>query len=90
MLVVALADLRSAIGFGSVTILAYYAIANASAFRLPPTQRRWPRLVPVLGFAGCCTIALALPLATVAAGLGVLARGAVLYALRGRARRRSH
>ena len=89
VLVVALADLRSAIGFSSVTILAYYAIANASAFTLPPAQRRWPRLVPVLGFAGCCTIALALPLDTVAAGLGVLAGGALLYALRGRARGRS-
>jgi len=89
VLVVALADLRSAIGFSSVTILAYYAIANASALTLPPAQRRWPRLVPALGFAGCCTLALALPLITVAAGLGVLAAGAAVYALRERARGRS-
>ena len=42
----------SAIGFSSVTVLAYYAIANASAFTLPLERRSWPRIVPVLGFAG--------------------------------------
>ncbi|HUH15714.1 MAG TPA: APC family permease [Gaiellaceae bacterium] len=80
VVVVALADLRSAIGFSSVTVLAYYAIANAAAFTLP--AGRLARVVPVLGFTGCCTIALALPATTVAAGLGVLAAGALLYAAR--------
>ncbi|HUP31651.1 MAG TPA: APC family permease [Gaiellaceae bacterium] len=84
IVVVSLADLRSAIGFSSVTVLAYYAIANAAAFTLP--AGRLARAVPVLGFAGCCTIALALPATTVAAGLGVLAAGALLYAARGSAR----
>jgi APA family basic amino acid/polyamine antiporter len=82
VLVVALADLRSAIGFSSVTVLAYYAIANASAFTLPAGRGAWARVVPVVGFVGCLTIALALPLDTVAAGLGVLAAGALVYALR--------
>lgn len=82
VLVVALADLRSAIGFSSVTVLTYYAIANASAFTLPRSQRTWPRLVPVLGFVGCLTIALALPIRTVLAGGAVLAAGAAIYALR--------
>jgi APA family basic amino acid/polyamine antiporter len=82
VVIVAFADLRSAIGFSSVTVLAYYAIANASAFTLPPAQRSWPRLVPVLGFAGCLAIALALPGRTVAAGAAVLAAGAALYAAR--------
>jgi basic amino acid/polyamine antiporter, APA family len=80
--VVAFADLRSAIGFSSVTVLAYYPIANASAFTLPPAQRSWPRVVPVLGVVGCVTLALALPASSVAAGIGVLAAGALLYAVR--------
>jgi APA family basic amino acid/polyamine antiporter len=82
VLIVALADLRTAIGFSSVTALAYYAIANASAFTLPPGQRTWPRLVPIFGFVGCLTIALALPIRTVVAGGAVRAAGAALYALR--------
>jgi APA family basic amino acid/polyamine antiporter len=80
--VVALADLRSAIGFSSVTVLAYYAIANASAWTLSGEERTWPRAVPVAGFAGCCALALALPLRTVAAGLGVLALGSALHGVR--------
>ena len=36
----AAADLRSAIGFSSFTVLGYYAIANASAWTLAPDQRR--------------------------------------------------
>jgi APA family basic amino acid/polyamine antiporter len=87
VVIIAFADLRSAIGFSSVTILVYYAIANASAFTLPPERRTWPRIVPALGLVGCLTIALALPPRTVAAGLGVLAVGALLYGIRHASRR---
>ena len=86
--VVAVADVRSAIAFSSVTVLAYYAIANASVFTLEPPHRRRPRVVAVLGFAGCCALALALPLDTVAAGLAVLAGGALVYGARHVARAR--
>ncbi|HXF97863.1 MAG TPA: amino acid permease [Gaiellaceae bacterium] len=86
--VVALADLRGAIGFSSVTVLVYYAIANAAALTLPPGRRRWPRLVPAAGVAGCLALALSLPGSTVLAGLGVLALGAAWYALLELRRRR--
>ena len=33
----------SAIGFSSFCVLTYYAIANASAWTLPPERRHWPR-----------------------------------------------
>jgi APA family basic amino acid/polyamine antiporter len=82
--IVAFADLRSAIGFSSVTVLAYYAIANASAWTLAPEERTWPRAVPVAGFAGCLAIALALPARTVVSGAAVLAVGALLYLVRRR------
>ncbi len=72
---VLLADLRGAIGFSSFGVLVYYAVANLSALRQPREQRRWPRPLQVLGLAGCVTMAAALPLGSVLAGLGVLAVG---------------
>jgi APA family basic amino acid/polyamine antiporter len=69
----AVVDLRGAIGFSSFAVLAYYAIANASAFTLGR------RLVPVVGFAGCVVLAFALPLSSVLAGAAVVAAGAAAY-----------
>ncbi|MDT5092201.1 MAG: basic amino acid/polyamine antiporter, family [Mycobacterium sp.] len=76
--IAAFIDVRNAIGFSSFTVLAYYAIANASAW----TMGR--RLVPTIGFVGCLALAFALPLTSVLAGAGVLAAGAVIYGLRAR------
>jgi len=45
---VLMADLRSAIGFSSFTVLAYYGITNASAWTLPAERLR-PRLVAAAG-----------------------------------------
>ncbi|POM23480.1 putative amino acid permease YhdG [Actinomadura rubteroloni] len=75
----ATADMRGAIGFSSFAVLAYYAVANASAWTLSPAEGRPPRLVPALGLAGCLTLAFALPLTSVLAGSAVLAAGALLY-----------
>lgn len=76
-------DLREAIGFSSVCVLAYYAIANASAWTLDRSLRS--RVVPVLGVAGCTAVGLALPVMSVVAGLAVLAVGTALWLLRFRA-----
>jgi APA family basic amino acid/polyamine antiporter len=73
---VAAADLREAIGFSSFAVLVYYAIANASAVTL---GRRQP--LPWLGLAGCLGLAFALPWTSIAAGAGVLAAGAIAYAV---------
>jgi len=72
---VATTDLREVIGFSSFGVLAYYGIANASAFTQPPHQRRWPRALNVLGVAGCATLAATLPLASIVAALIVLGVG---------------
>jgi basic amino acid/polyamine antiporter, APA family len=80
-LLVLAVDLRGAIGFSSFAVLTYYAIANVSALTLPADQRRWPRGLAALGFCGCALLAFTLPLASVAAGLAVLAVGAALYVL---------
>lgn len=80
--VVALADVRGAIGFSSFGVLLYYAIANASAFTLPRQDRRWPRALTVLGVAGCLLLAFSLPWESVLVGAAVVTGGALAFGLR--------
>lgn len=68
-------DLRDAIGFSSFGVLLYYAIANASAFRQPAEERRWPRWFNVLGAASCVVLVATLPGTAVVAGVMVLMSG---------------
>jgi APA family basic amino acid/polyamine antiporter len=82
--VVLVADVRGAIGFSSMNVLVYYAIANASALTLTPSQRRWPRWWAGAGLAGCLLLASSLPVSSVLAGAAVLAVGALGYVLRER------
>ncbi|MGW1592313.1 APC family permease [Streptomyces sp. NPDC002343] len=73
-------DVRGAIGFSSFGVLAYYAVANASAWTLNAAPRS--RVVPAAGLLGCATLAFALPPASVAAGAAVLALGVAAYGVR--------
>lgn len=75
-------DLRGAIGFSSFGVLAYYAIANASAWTLTPAEGRPARIIPLVGLVGCLVLAFALPLASVLTGAAVLAAGALAYGVR--------
>ncbi len=81
-IIVAIADVRHAIGMSSFAILTYYAIANAAAFTLPGAGRWWRRPLAVLGATGCATLAVTLPLATVVTGAAVLAIGLAGRAIR--------
>lgn len=80
-ILVAVSDLRGAIGFSSFSVLLYYAVANASAWTLPSDQRRWPRFLAVAGVAGCLVLAGTLPRTSVIVGLAVLALGVVLMSV---------
>ncbi len=80
--VAAVADVRAAIGFSSFGVLAYYAVANASAWTLSGTGGGRAGLVPAVGLAGCLALALALPMASVISGAAVLAAGAAIYGAR--------
>ncbi len=75
--VASVADLRGAIGFSSFAVLAYYAVANASAWTLGTG-----RVVPTVGLLGCVLLAFSLPTTSVLAGVLVLAVGAVVYGVR--------
>ncbi|MFE9608388.1 APC family permease [Streptomyces sp. NPDC006012] len=78
--VAATADVRGAIGFSSFGVLAYYAVANASAWTLSRTPSS--RVLPALGLVGCVTLAFALPVTAVVVGAGVLVVGAAAYGVR--------
>ncbi|WP_069770432.1 APC family permease [Streptomyces sp. LUP30] len=73
-------DVRGAIGFSSFGVLAYYAVANASAWTLDSAPGR--RALPALGLLGCLVLAFALPATSVMVGAGVLAVGVVAYGVR--------
>lgn len=75
-------DVRGAIGFSSFGVLAYYAIANASAWTLTPAEDHPARIIPVAGLAGCLVLAFALPVSCVVSGAAVLLVGAAAYATR--------
>ncbi|MGA4837628.1 APC family permease [Streptomyces sp. G45] len=82
VVLVATVDVRGAIGFSSFGVLAYYAVANASAWTLTSAEGRPPRAVPVVGLLGCLALAFALPLSSVLSGAAVLALGAGVFAVR--------
>lgn len=78
--IVALADIRFAIGFSSFAILIYYAIANVAGWTLSESARLWPRWMSALGFISCLTIAINLPQLSIATGLSIFTVGAISYA----------
>lgn len=79
---VAVADLRSAIGFSAFTVLSYYAVTNASALTLAPSERRWPRWIAAAGLTGCAVLAFTLPVESVLAGAAVLTVGVIVFLAR--------
>ncbi|MEU0255634.1 amino acid permease [Streptomyces sp. NPDC006184] len=81
-LLAATVDVRGAIGFSSFGVLAYYAVANASAWTL--SRAPLSRVVPAAGLLGCALLACALPEASVAVGAGVLLAGVAAYGVRRR------
>jgi basic amino acid/polyamine antiporter, APA family len=85
-LLILITDLRGAIGFSSFGVLLYYLIANAAAYTQSPERRRFPRVLQIIGVAGCGILVLTLPVSAVIGGTVVFAIGIVFRAVR---RRRS-
>jgi APA family basic amino acid/polyamine antiporter len=82
-----LTDLRGAIGFSSFGVLLYYLIANVAAHTQSSDRRRFPRMLQLIGVAGCGTLMLTLPLPAVLGGALVFAIGIIYRAIRLRIRR---
>lgn len=76
LIVIALIDLRGAIGYSSFLALSYYAIANACALTLD--RGVLSRAVPAFGLVSCVVIGVLLPWESVAAGSVTLAFGAFI------------
>ncbi|WP_240760067.1 APC family permease [Phytoactinopolyspora endophytica] len=72
-------DLVQTLSISAFAVLVYYAVANLSALRLTPEERRWPRWLAGLGLVLCAGLALSLPPRMVLLGAATLA---VLLALR--------
>lgn len=69
-LIIAVADLRGAIGFSSFGVLLYYLVANVAAYTQPGEDRRYPKFLQVTGAVACVVLVATLP--PLSAGLGVL------------------
>ncbi len=70
-------DVLTVVGFSSFGVLLYYAVANVAAFTL--TGRQWyaPKILNVVGAAGCLLLAFTLPGASVLTMTVILAAGVV-------------
>ncbi len=82
IVVIALADLRGAIGFSSFGVLLYYFVANVAALRQSPAVRRYPRWLQGAGAIGCAGLAAMLPWQSVVGGVVVVAIGVAARGVR--------
>jgi basic amino acid/polyamine antiporter, APA family len=73
--IVAVVDVRGAIGFSSFGVLLYYFVANLAAYTQSDGQRRYPRPLQLLGATACVVLVATLPIASLLAGLIVFAVG---------------
>jgi APA family basic amino acid/polyamine antiporter len=60
LLVVLAGRLVTAVAVSAGAVLVYYAVANAASLRLTDEERRWPRLLAIVGLIGCVTLAVSL------------------------------
>ncbi|HKT55483.1 MAG TPA: APC family permease [Microbacterium sp.] len=72
---VAVTDLRGAIGFSSFGVLLYYFVANTSAWTQQREHRRYPRALAIAGAVGCLVLVATLPPSSILAGVVVLLVG---------------
>ncbi|KQU45092.1 transporter [Rhodococcus sp. Leaf278] len=79
-ILVLLVDLRNAIGFSSFGVLLYYLVANLSARTQGPENRRYPKVLQIIGSIGCVVLIATLPASSIVVGTVVVVLG-VLYRL---------
>lgn len=80
--VIAVADLRGAIGFSSFGVLIYYLVANMAAFTQPAEDRRYPKALQVAGALACVVLVATLPPLSVGLGVLMFAAGIILRLVR--------
>jgi basic amino acid/polyamine antiporter, APA family len=80
--IIGFADLRGAIGFSSFGVLIYYLVANMAAWTQEGLDRRYPKVLQLLGAVACCVLVATLPPSSVVAGLLMFGVGIAYRALR--------
>ncbi|MDP9934742.1 APA family basic amino acid/polyamine antiporter [Paenarthrobacter nicotinovorans] len=88
--VIAVADLRGAIGFSSFGVLLYYLVANVAAYTQPSEDRRYPKFLQVAGAVACVGLVVTLPPLSVGLGVLMFAVGILYRFLRLRRSRLNH
>lgn len=78
LLLVFIGNVETTWTFSAFTVLIYYGITNLAAFRMSAEDRRYPRIVPLLGLSGCLFLAFQVPPLVWATGLGLLGGGHLL------------
>lgn len=74
-------QVRNAIAISGVAILTYYAITNAAALTLDPSQRSWSPALAWVGLVGCVVLVLSLPTTAIIAGGLTLLLGVAVRAI---------
>ncbi|WP_028267395.1 APC family permease [Arthrobacter sp. MA-N2] len=81
-MIVAVADLRGAIGFSSFGVLIYYLVANIAAFTQPAENRKYPKALQAFGALACVVLVATLPPLSAGLGVAMFAVGIILRAVR--------
>jgi APA family basic amino acid/polyamine antiporter len=84
---VLLGNLRAIWSFSAFTVLVYYAVTNLAALRLPPGERRYPRVIAAIGLLGCLFLAFWVERSVWASGLAITGVGLIWHAIARRAGR---
>lgn len=74
-ILVLIGDVRVTWSFSAFTVLVYYALTNLAAMQLPPTKRRFPYAVSLLGLLACLFLAFWVEPAIWLTGTGLIAVG---------------
>lgn len=70
-----LGDIKLAWSFSAFTVLIYYSITNLAALKQPPEERRYPRIIQVVGLAACLFLAFQVDARTWQIGIGLILAG---------------
>lgn len=76
-----LGSVKSTWSFSAFTVLVYYALTNLAALRLPAQDRRYPRVVPLLGLVSCVGLAFWVEPRFWIAGICLIAVGLLWHAV---------